>query len=109
MLLEAVPLFGAKLHAFPVIKPRGVLGAELDAPGFVRCAFRRRDVGLKFDRICSATGNGINISMGGAQAAVMGLGDFGNNQARLARSDNMIAYFNVFCHDRFPQPLFVSF
>jgi hypothetical protein len=58
-------------------------------------------MGLKFDGICSGTGNGINVGMGGSQTAVMGLGDLRYNQARLAPANDTIAYFKGVWHGCF--------
>jgi hypothetical protein len=40
--------------------------------------------------------------MGGSQTAVMGLGDFRNNQTRLAGSNKVIADFYDIWHGCFP-------
>ena len=44
---------------------------------------RRGDMGLELDRIHPGIGNRIIVGMGGAQAAIMGLGDLSNDHASI--------------------------
>jgi len=44
-------------------------------------------VGLKFDRVGAGAGRGVDVGVGGAQAAVVRLPDFGNDEARPAAAD----------------------
>src|SRR5688572_14790336 len=73
MLLESRPLIRAKLHSPPVVVPRIVLWTESDAPRFIRRTFRRRDMGLKLDRVRSCPSDRVDKRMGLAETSIVGL------------------------------------
>ena len=75
-----------------------VLKAELYAPGFSRRAFGCGNMGLKLDRIGSGPRGCIDIGMRHAETSVVGLGDFGGNQAGSAGPDELFSDFYVCCH-----------
>jgi hypothetical protein len=75
----------------PVIIPRRILLAEFNAPGLLRGTFSSGDMGLKFDRIGTGIGDGIDVCMRHSEATVMSLGDLGNNQTGPIFSDIVIS------------------
>jgi hypothetical protein len=91
MIFEAQPLGLCKFHTLPVIIPRRILLAEFNAPGLLQGTFSNSDMGLKFDRIGTRIGDGIYVCMRHSEAAVMSLGDLGNNQTGPIFSDIVIS------------------
>ena len=81
MRAQAGPLLFGELHAAPVIEARGVLHAELDAPGLGGAGFGGGDVRLKFYGAGSGACGGVDVGVRRAQAAIVRLGDFGDDQA----------------------------
>jgi hypothetical protein len=93
MAFEAMPLFLGKFHTLPVIKPRVILEAEFNAPGFTESAFCRSNMGLKFHSIGTTIGDGIYEGMCCSEAAIVCLGDFCHDQTRLAGTDRFFSNF----------------
>jgi hypothetical protein len=81
MGLQAGPLLRGEFHAFPVVKAGFILLAELYPPGLVNGALGFSNMSLELHRVCPSPRSAIDISMGLAKAAIMGLGYFGDYSA----------------------------
>ena len=81
MMLQPPPLLRRELHTLPIVEAGFILRAETGAPWLSRRAFSSGNVGLKLDRVGACPGRGIDIGMGQAEAAVMGLGNLRDDGA----------------------------
>ena len=96
MLLEVSPLDFTELHPSPIVISRRVLAAELDSPRFFRATFRGCNMRLEFHRIGPGPGHDVDQRVRHSKTAVVRLGDFGNDQRRLARSNGVTGDFKRF-------------
>ena len=80
-----MPLFLGEFHPLPIIVTSGVLEAELDTPAFRRGGFACRQMGLKLDGVGARVGNGVDVCVRHAQAAVMRLRHLPYNEASIGR------------------------
>ena len=77
------PLRLAELHALPVVEAAFLRSAEFHAPGLVDGALGGGNMGLEFHPMGAGTGDGVDITMGRIETALMGLRHLGNNGASL--------------------------
>ena len=80
MSFKPQPLFFGELGALPVIVARFVLRTKLDPPGLIESALTGSHMRLKFNRVSTGTGDGINKCVSHAQTPIMGLAYFTNDQ-----------------------------
>src|SRR5262249_8892323 len=79
MAFEAVPLLLGKFHAFPIIVARRILGAELDAPGLIRCRLSGGDMSLKFNGVGAGPRHGVDVGVRRTETAIMSLSNLSYN------------------------------
>ena len=75
---------GVNSRRFRIVVTSGVLGAKLDAKRLVSTAFVIGVMGLEFDGVSACSGDQHRYRHGPAQASIMGLGDFSDDQAAAA-------------------------
>src|SRR4051794_10213890 len=80
MLGQARPLVFGELHALPVLESRLIQVGEALAPLIVTRRLGCRDVSLELHGVRAGVGDGIDESVGGSQAAVVGLGYLSNDR-----------------------------
>ncbi len=75
------PFLLAEFHALPIVIAAFILGAEVHAPGFVRCALGVGNMGLELHPMGAGAGDGVHIAVGRVQTTVVGLRHLGDDGA----------------------------